>query len=283
MIKGISYWSFPGGLDGSMSIAKAMETAKKYGYESIELSFDLEGELSLNTTEAKAKEIAEMANNIGIKISSLASGMYWGASMTSDDKSVVQKSIDATKKYLEVASNVGVDTILVIPGAVDIFFDPSSKTVSYCDCYKRASDAIAELIVPAKEAKVCMGIENVWNKFLLSPKEMAMFIDQFNSPFVGSYFDVGNCLLMGYPEHWITYLGKRIKKVHFKDFRRAVGTGDGFVDLLEGDVNWPEVMKAFKEIGYDGYVTAEMIPGYTYYPEIRIKNTSCAMDAILGR
>jgi hexulose-6-phosphate isomerase len=109
------------------------------------------------------------------------------------------------------------------------------------------------------------------------------FIDQFNSKWVGSYLDVGNCMLTGYPEQWIRILGRRIKRVHLKDFRRSVGTADGFVDLLSGDVNWPDVIKTLEEVGYSGYLTAEMIPLYKHYPEVLVANTSRAMDAILGR
>ena len=95
--------------------------------------------------------------------------------------------------------------------------------------------------------------------------EMRNFIDEFNSDYIGSYLDVGNVIYMGYSEQWIKVLGKRIKKIHFKDFRREVGTLGGFVDLLAGDVNYPAVLEALKEIGYDSYCTAEMIPGYKYY------------------
>lgn len=114
---------------------------------------------------------------------------------------------------------------------------------------------------------------------------MKVFIDQFDTPHVGSYFDAGNVLATGYPEHWIPILGERIKRVHFKDYRRAVGSVDGFCDLLSGDVNWPAVMQALSEIGYDGWVAAEMIPPvpfYKYAPETLIENTSRAMDKIFA-
>ena len=110
---------------------------------------------------------------------------------------------------------------------------------------------------------------------------MRDFIDKIGSDYVGSYFDVGNVLFNGYPEHWIKILGNRIKKVHFKDYRIASGGLHGFVDLLAGDVNYPAVVKALRDIGYDGYVTGEMIPAYTHYPETIIYNTSLAMDKIL--
>ena len=114
---------------------------------------------------------------------------------------------------------------------------------------------------------------------------MKFFIDQFNTPHVGSYFDVGNVLATGYPEHWISILGERIKRVHFKDYRKAVGTVDGFCDLLSGDVNWPAVMASLKDISYNGWIAAEMIPPvpfYKYAPETLIDNTSRAMDKIFA-
>jgi hexulose-6-phosphate isomerase len=132
---------------------------------------------------------------------------------------------------------------------------------------------------------VCLGIENVWNKFLLSPLEMRDFIDSFQSEWVGSYLDVGNALATGYPEHWIRILSHRIKRVHFKDYRRAVGSVAGFVDLLSGDVHWPAVMRELRAIGYSGWIAAEMIPPvpfYKYSPEVLIQNTARAMDAIFS-
>ena len=123
----------------------------------------------------------------------------------------------------------------------------------------------------------------MWNKFLLSPMEMADFIDKVGSDYVGSYFDVGNVVYIGHPEHWIKILGKRIKKVHLKDYRKEAGGLCGFVDLLSGDVNWKNVTDKLGEIGYDGWVTAEMLPPYTFYPETIVYNTSNAMDKILGR
>ena len=144
-------------------------------------------------------------------------------------------------------------------------------------------EALTELSSEAEALKINIGIENVWNKFLLSPLEMRNFIDQIGSEYVGAYFDVGNVLHAGYPEHWISILGKRIKKVHFKDYRRQAGGLHGFVDLLAGDVDYPKVLQALAEIGYDDFVIAEMIPPYTHYSTQIIYNTSASMDVILGR
>ena len=140
-----------------------------------------------------------------------------------------------------------------------------------------------ELKEYVERLKVSIGLENVWNKFLVSPIEMKEFIDKIGSGYVGSYLDIGNVLYNGYPEHWVKILNSRIKKVHFKDYRKAAGGLHGFVDLLAGDVNYPEVMEALNEVKYDGWVTAEMIPSYNYYGDTIIQNTSIAMDKILGR
>jgi len=161
---------------------------------------------------------------------------------------------------------------LVVPGAVNVAFEPGSEIVEYDVAYERALSALKELAPVAEELKVSIGVENVWNKFLLSPMEMRDFIDAVGSPYVGSYFDVGNVLFCGYPEHWVKILGSRIKKVHFKDYRRNVGSLDGFVDLLAGDVDYKSVKAALDKIGYDNWVTAEMLPPYAQYPETIIYN-----------
>ncbi len=281
--KGISYWSFAGGLEGTKPVAEAFNEAKALGYDSVEVCLSDTGDVSLTTTEKSAREIIKAAQDAGVEISSVATGLFWGKSLSASDPAVRAAAMDIAKKLIDVASWLDAGAVLLIPGAVDIFFDPSAEVIDYDTVWKRSSDAVAALFPRAEAAKIEIGIENVWNKFLVGPVELKAFIDQFNSNYVGSYFDVGNAMLTGYPEQWIRSLGKRIKRVHFKDFRRAVGTGAGFVDLLSGDVNWPEVMKALSEVGYAGYLTAEMIPQYVHYPEVLLANTSNAMDAILQR
>lgn len=279
MKKGINIWSFP----AHMSIAQCIETAKAAGFDGIELAFNETGELGLEATEKSVQEIANRLKDEQIEIAGLATGLYWDYSMTSESAEKRQKAKDVCKKQLELAAQLGVDAILVIPGAVGVDFIPNSEVVNYEVAYERALAAISELSVDAKQYGVSIAIENVWNKFLLSPLEMKQFIDQVGSDYVGSYFDVGNVVHSGYPEHWIEVLGARIKKVHFKDYRRQAGGLHGFVDLLAGDVDYPVVVAALQKIGYNNYVTAEMIPGYNHYGETLIYNTSRAMDAILGR
>jgi len=285
MKKSINYWSFAErSADGSkMSLKDCMQLAKKAGFEAIELTVAEEGELSLNSTRRDVEKIVQAAKEVGIELSSLATGLFWDYSLSSSNDEMKDKARGIVKKMLELASYLGVDTILVVPGAVDVFFKPAGEVVPYDVAYQRSLESLRECLDTAEKYKVNIGIENVWNKFLLSPLEMRDFIDKLGSDYLGAYFDVGNTLLTGYPEHWIRILGKRIKKVHIKDFKRAIGNVNGFCDLLEGDVNWAEVMKALRGIGYNDYITAEILPSYSQHPEALIYNTSRSMDFILGR
>ncbi|WP_308637933.1 sugar phosphate isomerase/epimerase family protein [Paenibacillus silvisoli] len=279
MKKGINIWSFPQGT----TIAESIRIAKDAGFEGIELALNETGELSLEASEQEIRDIKARLEEAQLEIAGLATGLYWSYSMTSDSEATRTKAMDITRKQLELAANFGVDAILVIPGAVGVDFIPGSEVVDYDRAYDRALACISELASDAKAAGVSIALENVWNKFLLSPLELRTFIDTVNSEFVGSYFDVGNVVHSGYPEQWIRILDKRIKKVHFKDYRREAGGLYGFVDLLAGDVNYPAVVEALRSIGYNNYVIGEMIPGYTHHGKQIIYNTSRAMDAILGR
>ena len=280
-VKSISYWSFPGGLEGTRPVAEVFAHAKKAGFEAVEVALSGVGDLSLSTTEKEAQAVVRAARDAGVRIASVATGLFWGKSLTSDDPGVRAEALGIGEKLIDVAAWLDAGAVLLIPGAVDVFFDPAAGVVDYDTVHKRASDAVASLLPRATALRIAIGVENVWNKFLVDPFAMRAFIDQFGSEWVGAYFDVGNSLLVGYPQQWIRILGKRIKRVHLKDFRRAVGTADGFVDLLAGDVDWPAVMAALREVGYSGPLTAEMIPAYKHCPEVLIDNTSRAMDAIL--
>lgn len=281
MIKSISYWSFPGGADGSKPVAEAFREAREAGFDAVEVCLSEAGDVSLKTTEKSAKDIVKAAEDTGIQIASVATVLVWGKPPTADDPEIRAEALEIGRKLIDVAAWLDAGAVLWIPGVVDVFRGPGAGVVDYATAMGRAGEAVAALLPRAEDAKVAIGVENVWNKFLLGPMELALFIDQFKSEWVGAYLDVGNCMLIGYPEQWIRILGRRIKRVHLKDFRCSVGTGDGFVDLLSGDVNWPEVIRALREVGYDSFLTAEMVPLYKHYPEVLIENTSRAMDAIL--
>ncbi len=278
MKKGISIWSF-----GDMALKDVFSLAKAAGFDGVELALNERGLCSLESPDSEWKEVKKMAEGEGLSLYSVASGLYWDYPITSDDGRIRQKAEDIVKRELEAAALLGCESCLVLPGTVCADFVDPSLIVDYETAYGRSLEAFLRLKSYAEACKVEIGLENVWNKFLTSPLEMRDFIDKIGSPYVGSYFDVGNVLFNGYPEHWIKILGKRIKKVHFKDYRRQAGGLHGFCDLLAGDVNYPCVFDALSAIGYDGWVSAEMIPQYTYYNETLIYNTSRAMDSILGR
>jgi len=277
MKKAISAWCFPG-----KSIKDILIETKNAGYDGIELTLEETGETGLEATPEKWAEIRAEADKLGLAIPSVATGLLWAYPLTSGDEEIREKGIKVVEKQIDMAAALGADTILVIPGAVGVCFIPDFKVVPYEVAYERAFSAIMRLKEKAEVKKIHIGLENVWNMFLLSPLEMRDFVDKINSPYVGVYFDVGNVVATGFPEQWIRILGKRIRKVHFKDYRISAGGIDGFVDLLSGDVNWPAVMEAFKEIGYDDWATAEMIPPYVHYPEQNIINACGAMRRILG-
>ncbi len=262
-----------------------MKLAKDAGFEGIELDVSGDGPITLEGSDAEIDQVGELAAESGLTLSGLATGMYWEFNPASDNAETRANAKQVVEKQIRVASRLGIDAVLVVPGSVGADFIPGCEELSYDLVWDRATAFIGNSLPLAKELGVSMCIENVWNKFLLSPREMGQFIDQFNDERVGSYFDVGNVLATGYPEHWISILGDRIRRVHVKDYRRAVGSVDGFVDLLSGDVNWPAVVQSLKASGYDGWVAAEMIPPVPFYkhaPETLIHNTSRAMDSIFA-
>ena len=277
MIKAINGWAFP----KALPLDEAFQQAAAAGYEGFELTMDEEGPLTLDVTADRCASVAAAAAKAGVPLCSLASGLFWKYWFTSDDRSERERAHGVARAMLRAASDLGVDAILLIPG-VCMPLSGDRPPIPYDVAYDRALEALRALAPVAEERGVHVGVENVWNGMLLSPLEMRDFIDAVGSPWVGAYFDVGNVVRSGLPEDWIRILGPRIKKVHFKDYRRWVGTLGGFVGLLEGDVNWPEVMTALSEVGYDGALVAEVFVT-DHHPGAMVEKTSVAMDHILGR
>ena len=175
---------------------------------------------------------------------------------------------------------LGVKTILVIPGAVDVAWDPSVPVTPYQQVWDNATASLKELLPFAADHEVTLALENVWNKFLLGPVEFKTFIDQFSSPYIGCYFDVGNVVINGYPQHWIEILGPRIAAVHVKNFKRddCGGVLHGFGDdLLQGDVDFHAVKAALAKINYAGPITAEMLP-FCRLPNMVLPDMDLARD-----
>jgi hexulose-6-phosphate isomerase len=275
MIKGISYWS----IGAQVPMEEAMKQARDAGFGAIELAFAIEGELSPSSPRVTCDRLRNAAEKIGIEVQSVASGMSWAVSPTHNDPEIRKRSIALHTDALQRAAWLGVDAMLFVPGAVKIPWNTDYKPVPYENAMVWAKEAVQKLAETAEKLNIDLCVENVWNGLFYSPIEFASFIDSIGSPRVGVYFDVGNVL--GYhqhPPHWIRLLGKRIRRVHIKDFKNSVGTLAGFCDLLEGDVPFAESMKALREIGYDKTLIAEMMPPA---PGL-LERTSKAMDKILA-
>lgn len=275
-----NYWMFKNGIEGRRPIRDVMREAKDLGFDAVELCIGDTGMLTDKTSKAECEDLASFAETIGIEIASVISNQTWIWSPSSSDANTRTRIIGFTEKALQVTKWLRTNVYLFEPGNVDI---PSSlsdnrEVIAYDVCYERSLEAVMRLIPTAEELLVSIAIENVGNKFLLSPLEMRSFIDSFNSKFICAYFDIGNVVLTGYPQHWIQILGKRIKRVHVKDFKREIRTGESFVDLLEGDVDFLAVRQALIDVGYDSYLTAEVLP----YSQGRLERTLQRMRVALG-
>jgi hexulose-6-phosphate isomerase len=200
-------------------------------------------------------EVVKALEETGLRAASVCCNTHWNKPVSDPNPAVREEGLNGLKRALRDAKRYGASSVLFVAAVVN-------KDVTYADAYKRSQEEIRKAIPLAEELGVKIAIENVWNHFLLSPLEAARYVDEFNSPWVGWHFDVGNVITYGWPEQWIRVLGKRIQKLHIKEFSREKANKEGLwkgfdVPFLKGDNNWPVVMKALDEIGYDGWGIAE--------------------------
>ena len=257
--------------------------AREEGFEGVEVSigdenFPLSRQVSFDATDDECSHVREAADKAGVKLVSMASGFGWDFPITSADEKLRARGVELAQKAIRVAGKLDVDALLLVPGGVGVDFIKGFAVTDYEAAYANALDSLQQIAPVAEEVGVEVGVENVWNKFLLSPLEFRAFLNEVNSPKIGCYFDVGNVILTGYPQQWARILGERITRVHFKDFKKEVGTIGGFCPLTEGDVEWPAVIEALKNAGYNNAVTAEFFGVEDQLPAI-----SRAMDKILAR
>ncbi|MEP6536025.1 MAG: sugar phosphate isomerase/epimerase family protein, partial [Bryobacteraceae bacterium] len=211
-----------------------------------------EAECGTEPDEKVAEEIRKAAAGAKIRIHSVMNSDHWKYPLSSSDPEVVAKCVSGMETSLRNAQLWGADTVLLVPAVVN-------PDTSYADAWKRSQLQIRKMLPMAEKMKVIIAVEEVWNKFLLSPLEFARYVDDFQSPYLKAYFDVGNVVLYGYPQDWIRTLGKRIVKVHLKDFQFKQGQTQ-WTALREGDINWKEIYSALNEVGYHGTATVEL-PG----------------------
>jgi L-ribulose-5-phosphate 3-epimerase len=279
----INKWALP--YTDRMTLKQCFVLAKDAGFDGIELNYDLESDLSPKSGTKEFHEIRRMADEIGIAISGVCSFLFWPYPLTSNDPAERARGMELAGKMTKAAHDLGTENLLVVPGAVHMPWredhDPTPNDV----CDARARKAIAKLLPQAEKLKVHLNMENIFfNGFLLSPMEMVEFVDSFSSEYVQVHFDTGNIMEYQFPEHWIPILGKRIKNVHLKEYTKK-GTDhslETFRPLLDGTTNWPTVLEAFDQVGYEGYLTFEYFHAYQHYPEALIYQTADSLDRMLG-
>ena len=280
MYKALNYWVF-GGFGPNKTPYEFIDFAKAQGLDGVELTV---GDcLSVDIDEAECRKIAAYAKEKGIGLRTLATGCYGGMSLGAADEAERAKALDFTKKYLQIAAWIGAETILVIPGSAHVTWDPSRPVVPYKTVWENSTRSINELIPLAEKLGVNIALENVWMRFLLSPMEWKLFLDQFKSERIGMYFDIGNCLIYAPAQDYVEVLGaKYIKAVHIKNWQGddCGGTLHGFGDsLLKGEVDYPAVFAALKACGYDRTFTVEMIP-FSRLPDLVLPDQALAEKSV---
>lgn len=232
--------------EGESLLAK-FTLLKELGYEGVEMDapngFD-------------AQEVVAAREASGLLIHAVVDSAHWAKPFNHPDPKVRAEGVKALEQAIRDAKTYGADTVLVVPAVV-------SKGMPYAEAWDLSRTEIGRVLPLATEQKVALAIEEVWNEFLFSPLEMARYVDSFESPWVSSYFDVGNVLRFGWPEHWIETLGRRIRRVHVKEYSRKKMNEEGLwagfdVELHEGDCDWPAVAKALDAVPYSGWLTAEV-------------------------
>lgn len=298
MKKAINQWCFP--LDWSWE--RLFKFARETGFQGVEICVDYlpffevmreeqqEGliadiaksvgssfreskALRFDSPASKFKEVKKIASDNGIEISTLLTIAQFYYSLMHPDEKIWKIAIDLVRKLIDFAVIMEAPYLLIVPGVI-------TSRVSYEKGYKRLEEAVWILKEDAEKQKVGLGIENIWGKVLYSPLEMRSFIDTFKSPYIGVHFDVGNVLQYGYPDQWIRILGKRIFSIHLKDYLESINNIRAFTYLFQGNVPWDRVMDALYEIGFDGFLIAE-VPPYPFCPEEGIRDTSRKIDILL--
>ena len=232
------------------SLLEKFQLVKDLGYDGIELD---------SPNGFKTDEILAARDATGLDIHGVVDSAHWNQPFSHPDKKVRAQGVEAGRTAIRDAKADGATSVLIVPAVV-------GKTISYQDAWNRSQEEIAKLVPEAEAAGIQIAFENVWNNFLLSPLEMAQYIDSFKSKVVGAYLDVGNLVRYAWPEHWVEVLSSRIFKIDVKEYSRKKQTEEGIwkgfaVDLHKGDCDWPTVVKALRKIGYRGWFTAEMSGG----------------------
>ena len=217
MKKSINLWALP--YPERMTLRECLEVVKEAGFDGVELNYDLESDISPKSGAREFEAIRAMAEEIGLAVSGLCSFLFWPYPLTSNDRSKRERGLELAGKMARAAHDLGTDNLLVVPGAVTVPWRDDHEPVPNDVCDRRAREAVGKLVPEAEKLGVNLNIENIfYNGYLLSPMELAEFVDGFGSEYVHAHFDTGNIMIFQSPEHWIPILGKRIRNTHFKEF-----------------------------------------------------------------
>lgn len=236
-----------------------LELVKKCGFLGVEI--DSPGTSNLD-------DLVKASKDTGVAVHGVIDSVHWKDTLSHPDAAVRARGLEALKGALQDAATVGADTVLLVPGVVN-------KDVTYEQCWERSQAEVRKVLPLAEKLKVKIAIEVVWNNFITKSEQLVQYVDDFKSEYVGAYFDCSNMIKYGEPSAtWIRKLGKRMLKFDFKGFKKP----DKWVPIGEGDEDWPEVLKALAEVGYNGWATAEVGGG----GEDVLKKVSAQMDKVLG-
>jgi L-ribulose-5-phosphate 3-epimerase len=229
-------------------IEKKFELIKTLGFQGVEMN---------SPSNIDQDEAVRARDKTGIVIHGVIDSVHWKQTLSDPDEKVRAKGLAALKGALEDAKVYGADTVLLVPGVVN-------KDVTYEQCWQRSSAEVRKAIPTAEKNNVKIAIEVVWNNFLTTPEQLIEYVDQFKSPYVGAYFDCSNMIKYGVKSgDWIRKLGKRMLKFDFKGFSltKFQNKEDPWVPIGEGDEDWPDILKALVQVGYNGWATAEVRGG----------------------
>ncbi len=242
------------------SVLEQFQAVKAAGFEGVE-----------PMSHMRQDEVVEAFDKSGLKPASVCCSTHWGKPLSHPDENVRQEAREGVEVALKDAKRYGATSVLLVPGIVN-------DKVTYDECFSRSVVEIKKILPLAHDLDVKLAIENVWNNFITKPEQALDFLAAIDSPMVGWHFDIGNVLRYGKPEEWIPKLGKRILKLHIKEYSALKKFS---VRFFEGDDNWPAIMKALDDVGYKGWGISEQ-PGEQSKDAEALKDLSQRMDKVFA-
>jgi len=264
----------------AMRFTDGLALLKRAGYDGVELWLGERPWFQMETTDAEMHAMGRQIRDAGLEVSDVANALDWKENIASRDPEKREAAVRHIKRQIEAAQIVGTDAILVVAGVV-------TDDAPYNEVYKRTVGMLQTLAEVAAKARVKIGVENCNSeqRFLLSPREFATFLDEINSPWVGIHLDVGNIHDTGFAEQWIEIHGPRITRIHIKDVhkhRGRCGNESVYTNIFLGDNNWPAIREAMRKVNYDGWLIAEMEARYKHAADQQVYDTSSALTRLIA-